>query len=161
MAERVRPIEPRRGRWLEDFAVGQRFDHWPGRTATEADNISFSLLTMNRHPLHCDRAFAEASGWGQPLVNSAPTLAIVVGTTVDDVSADATANLGWKEIRLTAPVFPGDTVYARSEVLDVRPSRSRLGEATRTWRGSSTRWRPSCRPRSRPAGSPTRRSWTW
>lgn len=134
MPERVPPVAPQRGRWLEDFAVGQRFDHWPGRTVTEADNISFSLLTMNRHPLHCDRAFAEASGWGQPLVNSALTLAIVVGMTVDDVSANATANLGWKEIRLTAPVFPGDTVYARSEVLGVRPSRSRPGEGIVTTR---------------------------
>ena len=114
-----------RGRFLEDFRVGELYAHWPGRTITEADNIQFSLLTMNRHPMHCDAHFASRSEFGKPLVNSGLTLAIVLGMTVDDVSLNAVANLGWKEIRLTAPVFPGDTVYARSEVLDVRESRSR------------------------------------
>lgn len=113
------------GRYLEDFEVGDVYEHRPGRTVTEADNIQFSLLTMNSHPLHCDRAYAERSEFGQPLVNSALTLAIVVGMTVNDVSAKAIANLGWKEVALTAPVFPGDTLYARSRVLDVRSSRSR------------------------------------
>ena len=113
------------GRFLEDFRVGDRYRHWPGRTVTDADNIQFSLMTMNRHPMHCDAAFAAKSEFGRPLVNSGLTLAIVLGMTVDDVSLNAVANLGWKEIRLTAPVFPGDTIYARSEVLDVRESRSR------------------------------------
>ncbi len=113
------------GRFLEDFVVGEVYRHWPGRTITEADNISFSLLTMNRHPMHCDANFAASSEFRKPLVNSALTLAIVVGMTVDDVSLNAVANLGWKEIKLVAPVFPGDTIYARSEVLDVRVSRSR------------------------------------
>lgn len=113
------------GRFLEDFAVGDVYRHWPGRTVTESDNISFSLLTMNRHPMHCDAHFAAQSEFGKPLVNSGLTLAIVLGMTVDDVSLNAVANLGWKEIKLTAPVFPGDTIYARSEVLAVRPSRSR------------------------------------
>jgi itaconyl-CoA hydratase len=116
---------PLRGRFLEDFAVGDHYEHWPGRTITEADNTQFSLLTMNRHPLHCDANFAAASEFGRPLVNSGLTVAIVLGMTVDDVSSNAVANLGWKEIALTAPVFPGDTIYARSEVTEVRPSRSR------------------------------------
>ncbi|OAB55501.1 dehydratase [Phormidium willei BDU 130791] len=113
------------GRYLEDFAVGDVYEHRPGRTITEADNINFSLMTMNRHPMHCDHAFAAQSEFGKPLVNSGLTLAIVLGMTVDDVSAKAVANLGWEDIKLTAPVFPGDTVYARSEVLAVRPSKSR------------------------------------
>jgi itaconyl-CoA hydratase len=113
------------GRYLEDFKVGDVYRHWPGRTITETDNINFSLMTMNRHPMHCDAEFAARSEFGKPLVNSGLTLAIVLGMTVDDVSLNAVANLGWKEIKLTAPVFPGDTIYARSEVLDVRGSRSR------------------------------------
>ena len=117
----VRPL----GRYLEDFEVGHIYEHRPGRTITEADNISFSLMTMNRHPMHCDSAFAAKSEFGKPLVNSGLTLAIVLGMTVDDVSAQAIANLGWDNIKLTAPVFPGDTIYARSEVMAVRPSRSR------------------------------------
>jgi itaconyl-CoA hydratase len=115
----------KQGRYLEDFRVGEIYEHRPGRTITEADNIQFSLLTMNRHPLHCDGAYASLTEFGKPLVNSALTLAIVVGMTVDDVSFRAIANLGWKDIKLSAPVFPGDTVYARSKVLDVRESKSR------------------------------------
>ena len=128
------PARPRVGRFLGDFRPGQVFQHWPGRTVTEADNINFSLTTMNRHPLHCDRAYAEASEFGRPLVNSGLTLAIVLGMTVDDVSLNAIANLGWTEIRLTAPVFPGDTIYARSEVVGVRESRSRPGQGIVTTR---------------------------
>lgn len=113
------------GRYLEDFVVGDVYEHRPGRTVTESDNINFSLTTMNAHPMHCDRAFAEKSEFGRPLVNSALSLAIVVGMTVADVSGKAIANLGWKEINLTGPVFPGDTLYAESEVLAVRESKSR------------------------------------
>ncbi len=116
---------PQRGRFLDDFVPGTCFDHWPGRTITEADNIQFSLLTMNRHPMHCDSHFAAASEFGRPLVNSGLTMAIVLGLTVDDISLNAIANLGWKDVALTAPVFPGDTIYARSSVIEVRPSRSR------------------------------------
>ncbi len=113
------------GRYLEDFVVGDVYEHFPGRTITESDNIQFSLLTMNQHPLHCDAAFAAKSEFGKPLVNSGLTLAIVLGMTVADVSGKAIANLGWTDIQLTAPVFPGDTIYAESEVLDKRESRSR------------------------------------
>ena len=127
--ERDRP-----GRFLEDFVVGDHYRHWPGRTITEADNIQFSLLTMNRHPLHCDSHFAARSEFGRPLVNSGLTVAIVLGLTVDDVSLNAIANLGWKEIALKGPVFPGDTIYARSEVIGVRDSRSRPGQGVVTTR---------------------------
>lgn len=113
------------GRYFEDFEVGDIYEHRPGRTITETDNIQFSLLTMNQHPLHCDAAFAAKSEFGMPLVNSGLTLAIVLGMSVADVSQKAIANLGWKEINLLAPVFPGDTVYAESQVLEKRESRSR------------------------------------
>lgn len=113
------------GRYLEDFTVGDVYEHRPGRTITESDNINFSLMTMNMHPLHCDRAYAEKSEFGRPLVNSGLSLAIVLGMTVNDVSGKAIANLGWKEINLTGPVFPGDTLYAESEVLEKRESKSR------------------------------------
>jgi len=113
------------GRYLEDFELGAVYEHRPGRTITETDNIHFSLLTMNFHPMHCDGAFAAKSEFCKPLVNSGLTLAIVLGMTVNDVSGKAVANLGWKEINLTAPVFPGDTLYAESEVLEIRESKSR------------------------------------
>lgn len=120
-----RVIVARYGRDFEDFAVGDVFEHRPGRTVTTADNVHFSLLTMNRHPLHCDEAYAAGTEFGQALVNSTLTLAIVTGLTVDDLSARAIANLGWREVSLTAPVFAGDTLYARSKVLGARESRSR------------------------------------
>ncbi|WP_313302219.1 MaoC family dehydratase [Diaphorobacter sp.] len=113
------------GRYLEDFKVGDVYEHRPGRTITDNDNIQFSLMTMNAHPMHCDANFASKSEFGRLLVNSGLSLAVVLGMTVSDVSAKAIANLGWKEIRLTAPVFGGDTLYAESEVLEVRPSQSR------------------------------------
>jgi acyl dehydratase len=113
------------GRYFEEFVIGDIYEHRPGRTITESDNINFSLMTMNCHPLHCDAAYAAKSGFGQLLVNSGLTLAIVVGMTVLDVSGKAIANLGWKEINLSAPVYCGDTLYAESEVLAVRESKSR------------------------------------
>jgi len=113
------------GRYLEDFVVGDVYEHFPGRTITEADNIQFSLLTMNQHPIHCDAAFAAATEFGKPLVNSGLTLAIVLGMSVADISGKAIANLGWTDIKLTAPVFPGDTIYAESQVIEKRDSKSR------------------------------------
>lgn len=130
----TRTIVATYGRYLEDFRVGDVYEHRPGRTITAADNINFSLMTMNPHPLHCDHAYAEKSEFGRPLVNSGLTLAMVLGMTVNDVSFKAIANLGWKEIRLTAPVHPGDTIYARTEVLDVRESRSRPTQGVVTTR---------------------------
>ncbi len=113
------------GRYFEDFEVGDVYRHRPGRTVTESDNIQFSLLTMNQHPMHCDSAYAAKSEFGKPLINSGLTVAIVLGMTVRDVSQKSIANLGWRDIRLTAPVFPGDTIYAQTEVLEKRESKSR------------------------------------
>lgn len=123
--ETTRRIRASYGRYLEDFEIGDIYEHRPGRTITEADNIHFSLLTMNFHPMHCDAAHAAKSEFGQLLVNSGLTVAIVLGMTVNDVSGKAIANLGWKEIKLTAPVFCNDTLYAESQVLEKRESRSR------------------------------------
>ena len=105
--------------------MGAVYEHRPGRTLTDADNIQFSLMTMNFHPMHCDAAHAAKSEFGKLLVNSGLTVAVVLGMTVADVSGKAIANLGWQEINLTAPVFAGDTLYAESEVLELRESRSR------------------------------------
>lgn len=113
------------GRYLEDFKVGDVYEHRPGRTISEADNTWFTLLTMNKHPLHFDAAYCAKTEFGRPLVNSALTLAIVAGMSVSDVSQKAIANLGWDKVRLTAPVFAGDTIYAETEVLEVRESKSR------------------------------------
>jgi itaconyl-CoA hydratase len=123
-----------RGRCFEDFAVGDVYEHWPGRTITEADNVWFTLLTMNTHPVHFDAAYAAGTEFGKPLVNSCLTLSMAVGMSVSDVSQNAVANLGWTDIRLPAPVFVGDTLYARSEVIAVRPSKSRPGQGVVTVR---------------------------
>ncbi len=122
------------GRCFEDFEVGAVYEHRPGRTITETDNTWFTLLTMNQHPLHFDAAYAANSEFGRPVVNSALTLAIVTGMSVSDISQKAIANLGWDKIRLTAPVFAGDTVYAESEVLAMRESKSRPNQGVVTVR---------------------------
>ena len=131
------------GRYYEDFRVGDVYEHRPGRTITAADNTWFTLLTMNKHPLHFDEEYAKHSEFGQPLVNSALTVAIVAGMSVSDVSQKAVANLGWTDIKMPAPVFNGDTLYAESEVLDKRESSSRPTQgivtvATRAWKQGGT-----------------------
>jgi itaconyl-CoA hydratase len=113
------------GRYYEDFEVGDIYEHRPGRTITQADNIWFTLLTMNTHPLHFDEEYGKASEFGSTIVASPFTVALLVGMSVTDVSQKAIANLGWKEIRLSHPVYPGDTLYAESEVLEKRESRKR------------------------------------
>lgn len=113
------------GRYFEDFTVGDIYEHRPGRTITEYDNTAFTLLTMNTHPLHFDAEYARHSEFGKPLVNSTFTLAVVAGMSVSDTSQKAIANLGWTDIKLSAPVFAGDTIYAESEVLEKRESNSR------------------------------------
>ena len=130
MVVRREEIEPGRyresyGRYYEDFHVGDIYEHRPGRTITETDNTWFTLLTMNTHPLHFDAHYAKNTEFGRPLVNSALTLSIVAGMSVSDLSQKAIANLGWENIKLTAPVFAGDTLYAESEVLAKRESKSR------------------------------------
>ena len=113
------------GRYFEDFAVGDIYRHPYGRTVTEADNIWFTLLTNNPHPVHYNSDYASRTEFGRLLVVSTLTLAIVTGLSVADVSQNAVANLGWDNVRLPAPVFPGDTLYAESEVLESRPSKTR------------------------------------
>lgn len=130
MVVKANPVGPARyresfGRCYEDFTVGDVYEHRPGRSITETDNIWFSLLTMNTHPLHFDNAYCAKTEFGKPLVNSCLTLSILVGMSVSDVSQKAIGNLGWNDIKLTAPVFIGDTIYAESEVLSKRESASR------------------------------------
>ncbi len=130
MVARMKEVGPNRyredyGRYYEDFEIGDIYEHRPGRTITQTDNTWFTLLTMNKHPLHFDLDYAKHSEFEKPLVNSALTLAIVSGMSVSDVSQKTIANLGWKEIKLTAPVFAGDTIYGESEVLEKRESKSR------------------------------------
>jgi itaconyl-CoA hydratase len=115
------------GRYFEDFQVGDIYQHRPGRTITQYDNISFTLLTMNTHPMHFDEEYAKHSEFGRCIVCSPLTVALMVGMSVTDVSQKAIANLGWTDIKLTHPLFAGDTLYAESEVLDKRDSKSRPG----------------------------------
>ena len=114
-----------RGRFFEDFEVGDVYEHPLGRTITSADNIWFTLLTQNTAPIHFDHHYAAQTEFGRPLVNSCLTLSLVTGQSVTDVSQNVMANLGWDEVRLPNPVFEGDTIYSRSEVLEIRESKSR------------------------------------
>ncbi len=112
------------GRVFEDFEVGDVYEHPLGRTVTQADNIWFTLLTVNTNPIHFDSHYAAHTEFGRPLVDSTFTLALVTGLSVSDVSLNA-INLGWESVKLPAPVFEGDTIYAQSEILEKRESRSR------------------------------------
>jgi itaconyl-CoA hydratase len=112
------------GRFFEDFCAGDIYRCRYGRTVTEADNIQFTLLTNNTNQIHFNRDYGHRSEFGNTLVNSALTLAIVAGMGVADLSEHGFA-LGWDEVRLPNPVFPGDTLYSETEVLDTRESRSR------------------------------------
>lgn len=127
------------GRSLEDFNVGDIYEHRPGRTITESDNTWFTLLTMNQHPLHFDKEYAAKSEFGKPLVNSCLTLSIVAGMSVSDVSQKAIGNLGWTDIKMPAPVFVGDTLYAESEVLSIRESKSRPTQGIVTIKTTATK----------------------
>ena len=114
-----------RGRFYEDFEVGDVYEHALGRTITSADNVWFTLLTLNTAPLHFDHHYSSQTEYGRPLVNSCLTLALTTGQSVTDISQNVMANLGWDDVRLPAPVFEGDTIYSRSEVLEKRESKSR------------------------------------
>jgi itaconyl-CoA hydratase len=120
------------GLYYEDFEVGVTVEHRPGRTITEADNIWFTAVTMNPHPLHLDAAYAAHTEFKRPLVNSCLTLAIVTGMSVASTSRNAVSNLGWDKVRLVAPVFAGDTLYAESTVRAKRPSETRPGQGVVT-----------------------------
>ena len=113
------------GRVFEDFQAGDIYEHPLGRTVTQADNIWFTCVTMNTNPIHFDAEYASRTEFKRPLVNSCFTLALVTGQSVIDLTINAVANLGWDEVRLPNPLFEGDTVYAKSEVLETRESRSR------------------------------------
>jgi acyl dehydratase len=112
------------GRCYEDFEVGLVMRHPLGRTVTATDNIWFALTTVNTNPIHFDAHYSSQTEFGKPLVNSCFTIALVTGLSVADVSRNA-VNLGWDEVRMPAPLFEGDTVYAQSKVLTCRESQSR------------------------------------
>ena len=112
------------GRYLEEFQKGDIYKHWPGKTITESDNNLFCLLTLNRHPIHSDVEYARSQTHGRILVVGPLVLSLVVGMSVADTSGKAIANLEYEKITHDAPVFIGDTIYAESEVLDVRESTS-------------------------------------
>lgn len=113
------------GRYFEEFKEGDVYEHRPGKTVTEYDNHLFTLMTMNTHPMHFDAEYAKHSEFGKNLVVSPYTLAILIGMSVTDCSQKAIANLGMEEVKFTAPVFAGDTIYGESEVLKKRLSQSR------------------------------------
>jgi acyl dehydratase len=120
--------EPRpvMGRWFEDLTPGTVIDHAVTRTITEADNTLFSVLTMNAQPLHLDESYAETTEFGTRLVNSLYTLSLLIGLSVFETTLGTTAaNLGFEEIAFPAPVFPGDSIHARTEVVSARASSSR------------------------------------
>lgn len=114
------------GLYFEEFSVGQTFDHPIRRTVTETDNVLITTLTHNPAALHLDAECMKQSEFGRVLVNSCFTLGLMVGISVNDTTHGTTvANLGWDDVRFPLPVFQGDTLHIRSEVLEVRASRSR------------------------------------
>jgi itaconyl-CoA hydratase len=113
------------GLYWEDFQPGDIFEHRPGRTVLDTDNVWFTLLTMNTQQVHFDATYAAETEWKKMLVDSTFTLALVTGMSVRTVSAKVVANLGWDKVKATHPVFPGDTLYAESKVLSKRESKSR------------------------------------
>jgi acyl dehydratase len=160
------------GRHLEDFVPGDVFKHWPGKTITEADDHLFCLITMNHHPLHTDAWFAETqTQFGRNVVVGNLVYSVVLGMSVPDVSGSAIANLEVEELRHSRPTFHGDTIYAETEVIDVRESSSRpdRGVVTVETRGFNQRGEEVCffrrkvmvytrdaaPPRQRPYESPT------
>ena len=127
----ARPVT---GRWFEDLTPGLVVDHAVTRTVTEADNTLFSVLTMNPQPLHLDESFAAGTEFGTRIVNSLFTLSLLVGLSVFETTLGTTvANLGFSEIGFPAPVFPGDTIRAQTEVLDARTSSSRPSQGIVTF----------------------------
>jgi acyl dehydratase len=111
------------GRVYEDFEAGDIYQHPLGRTVTQTDNIWFTLLTVNPNPIHFDAHYAAQTKFGRPLVDSTFTIALVTGLSVSDISQNG-INLGWDEVKLPAPVYEGDTIYAQSELLNKRESKS-------------------------------------
>ena len=122
-----------RGRYYEELEPDVRYLHRPGRTLTEADNVLFSTLTMNPQALHLDAAWAAGQPFGQRLVNSMMTLAVLVGASVAQLTqGTVVANLGFGEVRFPHPLFHGDTLYSESVVVEKRLSESRPGHGVVT-----------------------------
>jgi itaconyl-CoA hydratase len=159
------------GRFFEDFEVGDTYRHALGRTITTTDNSWFTLLTQNTARIHFDHEFATRTEFGRPIVNSTLTFALVNGQSVSDVSFNVIANLGWDDVKLPAPVFEGDTIYSESEVVAVRPSKSRphaglvtvvttgrnqRGQVVITFRRTVMVYRRGCAPPSGPSEGGTR-----
>jgi len=113
------------GRYLEEFEVGAIYRHWPAKTVTEADDHLFCLLTMNHHPLHINDIYAAQSQQGRNIVVGTLVYSLALGMSVGDVSGKAIANLATEDLTHPAPVFHGDTLFAESEVLEVKPSQSK------------------------------------
>ncbi|MEU7205953.1 MaoC family dehydratase [Streptomyces sp. NPDC045470] len=113
------------GMVYEDYVPGEVVEHRPGRTITMTDNVWSSLLCLNQHPLHIDAVYAEQTSFGKIVVSSLVTFGIVNGMTVSTISAKCVANLGWDKVRLTAPVFVGDTLYAQTRIVSRRGSETR------------------------------------
>ena len=114
------------GLYFEEFEVGQVFEHAITRTVTEMDNVLFSSLTYNPQPLHIDRDFASRTEWKQPLVNSLFTLGLMIGVSVHETTLGTTiGNLGMTDVKFPKPVFHGDTLKMRSEIVSKRESKSR------------------------------------
>jgi acyl dehydratase len=113
------------GRYLEEFEVGAVYKHWPAKTVTGAEDHLFCLLTMNHHPLHVNDVYAAQSQHGRNVVAGPYVYSLVFGMTVPDVSGKAIANLATDDLLHPSPVFHDDTLFAESEVLDVKPSQSK------------------------------------
>jgi len=113
------------GRYLEEFEVGAVYKHWPAKTVTEADDHLFCLITMNHHPLHINDVYAGQSQQGRNVVAGPLVYSLALGMSVGDVSGKAIANLATEELKHPEPVFHGDTLFCETEVLEVRPSRSK------------------------------------
>ncbi|MGY3128720.1 acyl dehydratase [Agrococcus sp. UYP33] len=123
-----------RGLWFDELEEGVVYEHRPGRTMTETDNVLFTTLTMNTQPLHLDRAYSATTEFGEPLVNSMHTLATMVGLSVGQLTQGTiVANLGFSEVTFPAPVRHGDTIYCETRVLEKRASRSRPGQGIATF----------------------------
>lgn len=135
MPRTVNAREERFGRYLDEFETGDVFQHWPGKTVTEADDHLFCLLTMAASPLHIDRHFAATEmPDGRNIVVGTYIYSLLLGMSVPDISGRAIANLGLSELRHLAPLFHGDTLYGETEVLSTRLSKSRPGEGILTVR---------------------------
>lgn len=118
-----------RGLYLDELAVGDVFEHRPGRTITEADNVLFTTLSMNNQGLHLDAAWAGTQPFGKPLVNSLFTLGVMIGQSVPQLTEGTIiGQLSLSDVNFPHPMFHGDTLYTETEITEARPSKSRPGQ---------------------------------